>query len=107
MPVKNDGTFEIQQEITPAWPSLLLAFIREEWTGMGGKAKSLTDTLFSLEEPWRGRFLDLVANLATSWAWDGQRPTRKEMAAWLSADLELYREVKQLLETWQRPRTRK
>ena len=104
MPVKNDRTFEMQREITPGWPSLLLAFVKEGWTGMGGKAKSLTEALFSLEEPWRGRFLDLVANLATSWTWDGQRPTRKEVTTWLSADLELYREIKQLLEAWQRPR---
>ena len=94
----------MQRDTTPAWPSLLLASIKEGWTAMGGKAKSLTDALFSLEEPWRGRFLDLVANLATSWAWDGQDPTRKEVASWLSGDLDLYREVKQLLDAWQRPR---
>ena len=103
MSVKNDGTFKMRQEVAPAWPSLLLAAIKEGWTGMGGKAKSLTDALFSLEEPWQGRFLELVANLATSGDWDGQRPTQKEVAAWLSADLELYREVKLLLHAWQRP----
>lgn len=70
---------------------------------MGGKAKSLTDALFSLEEPWQERFLELVAHRATDRAWDGRRPTRAEVVAWLTADLDLYREVKTLLDTWHRP----
>ena len=104
MPAKDDRTFEIRRGLAPAWPSLRLASIKEEQTGMRNKAKSLTNALFSLEEPWQGRFLDLVANQATSWTWDGQRPTQREVADWLSADLELYREIKLLLEAWQRPK---
>ena len=77
---------------------------------MSGRATSLTQTdvliraLFSLEEPWRSRFLDLVANLATNSTWDGRPPTREEVTAWLSADLDLYREVKLLLDAWLRPK---
>ena len=76
---------------------------------MSGRATSLTQTdelirtLFSLEEPWRSRFLDLVANLATNSPWDGCPPTREEVTAWLSADLDLYREVRLLLDAWLRP----
>lgn len=104
MPAEDDRVFEMRRETAPVWPSLLFAYIKEGRTGMRDKAKSLTDALFSLEEPWRGRFLDLVANLATSWTWDSQLPTRKEVASWLIADLELYREVKLLLDAWERPK---
>jgi hypothetical protein len=77
---------------------------------MSSRATSLTQAdeliriLFSLEEPWQSRFLDLVANLATNSTWDGQPPTREEVMAWLSADLDLYREVRLLLEAWLRPK---
>ena len=60
----------------------------------------LTDALFSLEEPWRGRFLNLVANQATGRAWDERVPTRKEVATWLG-DGDLYQEIKLLLHVWQ------
>ncbi|MFQ6099925.1 MAG: hypothetical protein ACE5OS_01645 [Anaerolineae bacterium] len=65
------------------------------------RAKSLTDTLFSLEEPWRSRFLNLVANQATGWAWDGQPPTPDEVTTWLG-DWGLYQQVTSLLYEWHR-----
>jgi hypothetical protein len=99
--MKSNLTFKTQWAIAPAWPSLVVAL--KGRGGMRGKAKSLTNALFSLDEPWQGRFLNLVADLATNSAWDGRRPTRKEVMAWLGADLELYREVKLLLDAWQRP----
>lgn len=63
----------------------------------------LVEALYSLREPWRGRFLALVANWATGGAWNGRQPRREEVAAWLRADLTLYREVRSLLYAWQRP----
>ena len=102
MPIKNDESFQGRQKANAdgyarlAW-SLLLPTAKS-------KAKSLTDALFALEEPWQSRFLNLVANLATSATWDGRQPTREEVLAWLSADLDLYREVKLLLEAWWRPK---
>ena len=57
----------------------------------------LTD---ALEEPWRGRFLNLVANQATGRAWDERVPTRKEVATWLG-DGDLHQEIKLLLNVWQ------
>jgi hypothetical protein len=64
------------------------------------KAESLTENLFSLEEPWRGRFLTLVARQATNLAWDDRAPTQDEVEAWLSNGT-LYRTVMLLLSTWQ------
>lgn len=66
--------------------------------------QSLATSLFSLKEPWRGRFLDLVANLATNWTWGSQRPTQEDVAVWLGADLGLYRDIKLLLDVWRRPK---
>jgi hypothetical protein len=67
------------------------------------KAELLTAALFSLEEPWRGRFLSLVANLATRWKWQAQEPTPEEITAWLGMNPALYQQVKSLLYTWQGP----
>jgi len=71
---------------------------------VGEKIDILTDALFSLDEPWQGRFLNLVANLATRWAWSGTRPTKEEITAWLGAELSLYQEVNRLLNAWWRPK---
>lgn len=100
--VKGDETLGMGREITPAWSAPLPAAI-EGRVVVGGGAESLAGNLFSLEEPWQARFLDLVANLATSWAWSGQRPTQDEVTAWLAADLSLYQQVKRLLDAWRRP----
>jgi hypothetical protein len=104
MPMKNDGIFEIRREIAPAQPPPLPPVAIEDGpVEIGGKVESLTVALFSLEEPWQGRFLNLVANLATKWLWNGQRPTREEIVGWLNVDLELVRRVELLLDTWQGP----
>jgi hypothetical protein len=70
---------------------------------MVGNVQSLTQALFSLDEPWRGRFLSLVANYATKWVWDGQQPTCEEVAAWLETNPPLYRWVRLLLYRWGTP----
>ena len=62
----------------------------------------LTDTLFSLDEPWRSRFLALVARTAIGDSWNGSPPKRAQIATWLR-DLRLYRDVTQLLEAWHIP----
>lgn len=104
MAAKDDGTLETRGRITLTWPSVLSTLLHEGRGRGGSKARSLTSDLFSLEEPWQSRFLELIANLATNWTWDGRRPTREELTAWLNTDADLYREVKLLLEAWQRPR---
>ena len=102
MLTEDDGAFGMRQEIAPTWFALLPAAIKEEWI----RAEPLADALFSLDEPWRGRFLFLVANLATNWAWGGRRPTWEEVAAWLGGDLGLCQYVRLLLDAWGRPRRR-
>ena len=92
MSAKGDGTLGVWWGIALVWPTFLPA------------ARSLVEDLFSLEEPWQGRFLGLVANLATNWAWGGQRPTREEVTAWLGTDISLYQLIKLLLDAWRRPR---
>jgi len=62
----------------------------------------LVDALYSLGEPWRSRFLDLVANRATGGAWRGRQPAREDLLIWFGTDLRLYREVALLLQTWTR-----
>jgi len=67
--------------------------------------ETLTEAMFSLDEPWRGRFLDLVANLATGEMWDGgRRPGREEVTTWLGTDYGLYQEMMMLVDAWRRPR---
>jgi len=70
---------------------------------MKESVESLVEALFSLEEPWRSRFLVLVGNWATGWSRDGRQPGREEIAAWLQADLSLCREVRLLLDAWRKP----
>jgi hypothetical protein len=62
----------------------------------------VTDTLFSLDEPWRSRFLALVARTAIGESWNGSLPERTQIATWLR-DLRLYRDVTRLLEAWPIP----
>jgi len=60
----------------------------------------VVDALLALDEPWRSRFLHLVANTATGWTWNGRgEPTREELEAWLK-DLGLRLEVTALLRAW-------
>ena len=62
-------------------------------------AVSLAETLFTLEEPWRSRFLSLVASQATDGAWNGPLPTKEQVTAWLN-EWDHYRAVALLLNVW-------
>ena len=63
---------------------------------------SVTEHLFSLEEPWQSRFLALMASRATGRAQDvEQLPTYSEVMILLS-DPDLCRQIVQLLGTWHR-----
>lgn len=66
---------------------------------MQGRAEVLAATLFSLEEPWRSRFLTLVANMSTEWTWSGQLPQRQEIVDWLS-DRSVYYATRSMLQSW-------
>jgi hypothetical protein len=60
----------------------------------------LAQQLLALEEPWQGRFLNLVALLATRWTWEDDKPTSEELAKWLAAP-QVYHYTGRLLAHWQ------
>ena len=60
----------------------------------------VTESLFSLQEPWRARFLTFVAKQAVGWSWDGPPPTRDEVKVWLN-NASLCHTVTRLIETWE------
>jgi hypothetical protein len=62
-------------------------------------ADVLAENLFSLQEPWRDRFLTLVARRAVGWSWDGPPPTRDEVRIWLR-NAGLCEAVTMLLDAW-------
>jgi hypothetical protein len=65
------------------------------------RAESLTETLFSLEEPWRSRFLYLIANRATGGqVCREQPPSKEEVTNWLGNG-SLQQAVTLLLKAWQ------
>jgi hypothetical protein len=67
---------------------------------------SLTEALFALDEPWRGRFLSLVVARASMWTEDRSQPTPEEVSACFEADPSLRRRISSLLYLWQGPRRR-
>ena len=60
----------------------------------------LTENLFALNEPWRGRFLTFVAERAQHGEWQDVSPTREEVSIWLHNE-ELNQTVTTLLNVWQ------
>jgi hypothetical protein len=44
------------------------------------QAERITEDLFALTNPWRDRFLTFVAERALGQDWDGQLPTKNEVA---------------------------
>jgi hypothetical protein len=65
-----------------------------------GSGESLAKTMFSLEEPWQGRFLDLVTKMTVSKTRRRERPTLEEVAAWLNADPGLCLDIRYMLNAW-------
>jgi hypothetical protein len=60
----------------------------------------LVENLYALDEPWRTRFLELIAQLATGRQWDNQTPSRNMTEAWLQGNKQLRNQIAQMLETW-------
>jgi hypothetical protein len=52
----------------------------------GEEVELLAESLFSLPDPWRDRFLVFVAQRALGQAWDGHLPTEREISGWLDRD---------------------
>jgi hypothetical protein len=65
-----------------------------------GRAEYVTENLFALANPWRDRFLTFVAERALGQDWNGQLPTKREVAGWLDRE-SLCQAVTLLLDTWQ------
>jgi hypothetical protein len=61
--------------------------------------ESLADGLLSLEEPWRSRFLYLLASRATDSSHTGHPATREDISRWLGDRL-LREEIASLLDVW-------
>lgn len=68
-------------------------------TAVTREAKRLTEQILTLKDPWRHRFLDLVARLATGGAWE-EEPTRADVEAWLRTSPRLRRDLRLILTTW-------
>jgi hypothetical protein len=58
----------------------------ENYTRVENRAELLVESLFSLQDPWRDRFLVFVAQRALGQAWDGQLPTENDVSGWLGSD---------------------
>jgi hypothetical protein len=61
------------------------------------RAQSLAERLFSLEEPWRSRFLELIA--AHAEAPSAADLCQEEVAEWL-CNQRLYQQVRLMLRAW-------
>jgi hypothetical protein len=67
--------------------------------------QELVQMMLELDEPWRGRFVSLAANLATGGSWNGGRmPGRRTLVRWLAHDHDLRRRMTLMLTAWRRPR---
>jgi hypothetical protein len=66
------------------------------------RAELLTGGLFSLADPWQGRFLTFVAQKALGEEWDGNLPTEEEVTSWLGKKEGLRKTVMLLLSRWQK-----
>jgi hypothetical protein len=63
------------------------------------RASILAERIFSLEEPWRSRFLNLIVDRAALSTVDGGAPSQSTVEDWLQ-DPKLYNQVRHLLGTW-------
>ena len=66
---------------------------------MEERAERLTEAIWSLEEPWRSRFLVFLTSQATNYARDGRSPEPEEVMTWLS-DQRLYRMIASMMDVW-------
>lgn len=64
------------------------------------RARAITQTLFSLQEPWRGRFLTVVARMAQGHETAEVAPNREQVVEWLARDPSLCQDVSCLVRSW-------
>jgi len=59
----------------------------------------LADRIYELDEPWRTRFIELIAQRVDATVLAGSLPSRMQVAVWL-ADRQLAHLVELMLRTW-------
>ncbi len=63
--------------------------------------EAVVEVLFSLEEPWQGSFVTLLADWSGNAAWSGgHEPDQTEIFDWLKIHPFRCRRLKQLLRAW-------
>ena len=65
------------------------------------RAYALADRVLALDQPWRSRFIDYIALRAGPALAADQRPSRSQLALWLTSQ-RMYRLVLVLLRAWDR-----
>ena len=74
------------------------------WQWIEDEIAGTVDGILALDEPWRGRFLNVIANLATGGAWNGNgEPAREDLLIWLRTNRALRVQTVQMYSTWRRP----
>jgi hypothetical protein len=63
------------------------------------RALALTDSIYELEQPWRDRFLTLIAERSGVGAEGDGPPPRHAVICWL-CNQRLYRMIRLMLRTW-------
>ncbi len=69
-----------------------------EGTNPAERAAEVTDGILSLAEPWRTRFVALVARYAGA-VGVAEPPSREDIVAWLE-DEDVYDKIRLMLRTW-------
>lgn len=64
------------------------------------RAQAITKVLFSLQEPWRERFLSVVARMAQGHNTVEAIPQREQVVQWLAQDSCLCQYVSCLVRSW-------
>ena len=66
---------------------------------IAGDTPRIVEAMYGLDDPWRTRFLELTAHLATGNG-NGRVPDRVEVETWLRQNRFLRRKLRSLLRTW-------
>ena len=71
---------------------------RDEALAEVQRAASVAEHVYALSEPWRGRFLDLIARSACDDR-AGDQPSEEQVLVWL-CDEELNEQIRLMLRSW-------
>ena len=77
---------------------MIIEMAIRERTSPAERAATVADVILSLAEPWRTRFVTLVARYAGVEG-SAEPPSREDMVVWLQ-DEDLYDKIRLMLRTW-------